>query len=564
VLLIVLAILVTFGPVVRNEFTNWDDQTTIASNPLLRGPVGSSLTHYWKHAEAELYVPLTYTVWTALAKVAPVPSGEVRLPNAAVFHGANVIVHGLAAIMVFLILRRLVREEWAACAGALLFALHPLQTEPVAWASGMKDLLCGLFALIAIWQYVVFAQSDPKNRARLLNYAWAIVAMALALLAKPTAIVIPAMALVVDLLLVKRTLRTAIVSILPMCVLIIPCLIWTKISQPATLGVATAWWAKPLIAGDAIAFYLGKLIAPIALCIDYGRDPAFVIARGGAFVMCLVLATIAITIWRTRSRTLAAASLLIIIGVAPVLGFVPFSFQTRSTVADHYFYLSAFGAAVAGSWVMMRVPRRAGFLGCAVVLGMLGLRSLDQTRHWKDSRTLFEHAVAVNPRSYSGYQDLAVLASYQAELKAAGAMIHAERGNPQASAQCKQEATEQQHRAEEMFAKALALKPGFPFALHSRATFHARFGRHDKAIADLRALVAEFPTLRAVEREQLIEDYSFLGWEYLVTRQPQRAAEAFDQMLLARPNYTPALRGKEKALAMARVTAATRPVAASE
>jgi tetratricopeptide (TPR) repeat protein len=563
VLLIVIATLVTFGPVVRNQFTNWDDQTTIANNARLHGPIGESLSYYWKHSASELYVPVTYTVWTVLAKVAPVPSGEIRLPNAAVFHGASVLVHALAAVMVFLILRRLVREEWAACAGALLFALHPLQAEPIAWASGMKDLLCGMLALVSIWQYVVFAQRDSSDRARWINYAWATVALGLALLAKPTAVVIPAMALVVDVLLVGRPIRVAGKSVLPWIVLLVPCVIWTKFSQPAALGVATAGWAKPLIAGDAIAFYLGKLVAPISLGIDYGRNPEFVLARGGAVAMCLAVAALAIVLWRMRSRELGAAGLLILIGIAPVLGFVPFSFQSRSTVADHYFYLSAFGAAVAAAWVIVHVPRRAGFLGCAIVLGALALRSLDQTRHWKDSRSLFERAVAVNPRSYSGYQDLAVLACNDAELKSAGAQIHADRGNAVEAAKFKEAALQEQRRAETLFAKTLELKPGFPFALHSRATFHARFGRHDKAIADLWALIAEFPNLRAVEREQLIEDYSFLGWEYLVTKRPVLAAEAFEQMLKVRPGFLPALRGREKAMALTQPPA-TRPVAVSD
>src|SRR4029450_12275090 len=96
--------------------------------------------------------------------------------------------------------RRRVRGEWAAAAGALLFALHPVQVEAVAWASGLKDVLCGLFAVAALWQYTAFAQAEETAPARWKHYAVAALCFVAAVLSKPTGVVVPALAAVIDLL----------------------------------------------------------------------------------------------------------------------------------------------------------------------------------------------------------------------------------------------------------------------------------------------------------------------------------------------------------------------------
>src|SRR4051812_9610397 len=146
-----------FAPLCTSEFTWWDDWATIHQNPWLNPPTLATLKHYWSSIAYGLYVPVTYTVWAALAWVARLREpGEQNIQlNPWVFHSANVLVHVASAVFVFLLLRRLVKKEWAAALGALLFALHPVQVETVGWASGMKDLLAGCFGMIALWRYVV-------------------------------------------------------------------------------------------------------------------------------------------------------------------------------------------------------------------------------------------------------------------------------------------------------------------------------------------------------------------------------------------------------------------------
>src|SRR5205823_1230010 len=133
--------------------TTWDDNETLSGNPKLNPPTVASLKSFWTEPQMDLYVPVTYTTWALVANVAREPvqrgagggtggGGAVRGsqldPHA--FHALNLGLHVIAAVAVLLILRDLFRSPAAALIGALLFALHPVQVEPVAWVSGTKDV----------------------------------------------------------------------------------------------------------------------------------------------------------------------------------------------------------------------------------------------------------------------------------------------------------------------------------------------------------------------------------------------------------------------------------------
>jgi hypothetical protein len=113
-----------------------------------------------------------------------------------------------------------------------------------------------------------------------LHYVMATIALVAAMLSKPSAVVIPLFALAVDVVVVRRPWKSALISLAPWIVLVVPCLIWTKAAQPATDVAVAPFWARPVIALDALAFYLGKLLAPTGLTVDYGRTPVHVYASG--------------------------------------------------------------------------------------------------------------------------------------------------------------------------------------------------------------------------------------------------------------------------------------------
>jgi hypothetical protein len=149
-LLLAIVTVITLWPVCTAEFTSWDDTSAISKNPTMLPPTRHSLEVWWTQPTADLWIPITYTTWGAIAAIAQVPGDAGPSLNPYIFHAANLLLHVLAVLVVFELLEILIGKHWPAAAGAALFALHPVQVEPVAWAAGTKDVLYGLLALVAI------------------------------------------------------------------------------------------------------------------------------------------------------------------------------------------------------------------------------------------------------------------------------------------------------------------------------------------------------------------------------------------------------------------------------
>ncbi len=145
--LVVLATLAVFGWTVSFALLDWDDHLNISENRLINPPSLGGLIVLWARPYAGLYVPATYTLWSAEAALAaePATSSAPHPFDARVFHAGNVLLHAANAWLVWLLLARLIGSRWSAAAGALLFALHPLQVESACWVTETKGLLCGLF-----------------------------------------------------------------------------------------------------------------------------------------------------------------------------------------------------------------------------------------------------------------------------------------------------------------------------------------------------------------------------------------------------------------------------------
>src|SRR5207247_1294601 len=118
-------------------------------------------------------------------------------------------------------------------------------------------------------------------------------ALALGMLAKPTAVVTPIIALLLDIGIIRCPIRDVMRCVWPMFLLAVPCVIWTRTAQPESLGAHVPLWLRPLIAADAMAFYLWKLVYPAALGVDYGRNPTAVLASAAVLATWLVPAAIA-------------------------------------------------------------------------------------------------------------------------------------------------------------------------------------------------------------------------------------------------------------------------------
>ena len=434
IVLLLLAIVVTYWPVCTHEFTNWDDNLNVTRNPNLSPPTAKGLLALWIRPYEGLYAPLTYTIWWVVGCLArtdwPDAAGVWLNPN--IFHAANLLLHAAAAVVVYCLLRELTARRWAACAGAALFALHPLQVEPVAWITGLRDVLCGLLSVVALWLYVRFSRLETAQRtathagpngsgerpairrARIL-YIAATAALIGAMLSKPSGITVPALAFVVDWLLLRRSFRKIAIALLPWAA-IAAVFTWVGLiaQPPGESVVASPLWLRPLVAADSLAFYVGKLVLPLRLSPIYAHSLPAVLAGRWIWVTWLVPVGIAAIAWAVRRRApwAAAAAAIFAVALLPVLGLVPFDYQRISTVADRYTYVALLGPAMAVAFALATIPsgRRASrwiVVSCVAALALLAARSFFQTAYWHDSATLFSHALQVAPRSDVAYCNLA-------------------------------------------------------------------------------------------------------------------------------------------------------------
>jgi Tfp pilus assembly protein FimV len=245
----------------------------------------------------------------------------------------------------------------------------------------------------------------------------------------------------------------------------------------------TPAWTRPLIAGHALSVYLQKLVWPNWFAIDEGYPPKRVMQTGWVYVAWIVPAAITagILLYRAGRRPLMAGWIVVLAGVAPVLGLVPFVFQYISTVADRYMYLSMLGVALAGSWLLSRMKPRVAMTVACVLLVALGIRSYLQASTWADSRTVFEHTVRVNPDSFLAQNTLAAILGDEANaMRATGteaALVKADGLYAQ---------------AEEHVDQALRIWPDYYMALKNRAALQLGRGDVDGALRTMQRSVEAY------------------------------------------------------------------------
>ncbi len=419
-LLLVLACAAVFGETGRHGFVRWDDEINVYQNPYLNPVTPAHLAHFWFSAGMgqgadTVYRPVVYTAYALIARVARTApyttDSQMATLDARPFHAANLLLHALNVLLVFGLLRRLTQRDWAAGAGALLFAVHPLQVESVAWVTGLTDLLGAFFSLLALGEHVRFRESG-RRRHRALAALWFLLALG----SNPSAATLPLVALAVDHWLLGRTWREGVRALAWWLPLAGAMILVTRHAEPVTaLAVVVPLPARPLIAGDALAVGMAHLVWPVSLALDYGRSPHAVLGGGWAWLTGLVPLALAALVWRSRPWLKAAAAVYVL-ALLPSLGLIPFRFQAYSTVADRYSYFALLGPALALAGTLAFLPRRlparprlALGTACAGGFLMLGLTSALQVTFWQNSFALFGHAVEVNPRSWVSHFDLGSL-----------------------------------------------------------------------------------------------------------------------------------------------------------
>ncbi len=432
-LAIVLACAAVFGGVAGNGILQWDDRYHTIENPWFDPINQESFARFWREQYGNLFVPVAYNVLAAEIWLTQQATGEARIQHLhpALLQCFKVLLHAASSVMVFVLIRRLVTSDWAAFAAALFFALHPFQAESVAWISETRGLLgsaFGLASILALGRACGTGSAPnrsppialPRGTVSLLeDFAtraswWFIAALlfAAALLSKPATVTIPCIA-AAWLWAAGTPPKRVLLAIAPLLVLAGADVVITRsVQSAAIIPDAPAWWMRPIIASDAVCFYVGRLLWPVGLAPDYGRTPTHVLAEWGSWWgwLALVLAGTGSAgyFWLARrSRVSMAAGAIFVLALLPVMGLSTFHHQVISTVADRYAYLALAGAALGVAVLLSRCNGRAVWMTAWASLLALGVMSFRQVRHWHSDETLWLHTLEVNPRSPVAHNNLA-------------------------------------------------------------------------------------------------------------------------------------------------------------
>ena len=463
---LVLAVLVAYYPAWRGGQL-WDDDAHITSVELQSA---DGLRRIWFELGAtQQYYPVVHSTFWILHKL----WGDATLG----YHIVNIVLHALSAFLVVVILRRLVVP--GAMLAGVLFALHPVHVESVAWMTELKNTLSGVFCLTAALAYLEF----DRHRRRVW-YALAFVLFCLALLSKSVTATLPAVLLVVFWWQRGRlSWKQDVAPLVPFFIAGIAAGLFTAWVERTFIGARGAEFhlsllERLLIAGRAPWFYLAKLIWPVNLIFVYPRwqiDPA--VWWQYLYAIGLVAAVVLLWRFRTTSRAPLAAVLIFCGTLVPALGFVnvfPFRY---SFVADHFQYLASIPMlALAAAGVALLVPRVAAaerqtrVFALLVLIPGAGLGGLTwhQSRQYISAEVLYRETIARNPSAWMAYNNLGA-------LKVTGT-------------------SEDLAEAASLLQTSVRLYPGNAEAHNNLGVAYQRMGRYDDAAREHQEALRLFPT----------------------------------------------------------------------
>jgi tetratricopeptide (TPR) repeat protein len=386
-----------FLPTVRYSFLNYDDNTYVYDNPHITGGVTwSGVRWALTHAHSENWHPLT-----SLSHMLDCQIWDVRPAG---HHLTNVLLHTVAVLLCFLVLSRMTGSIRRSAAVAALFAIHPLRVESVAWVSERKDVLSGVFFMLTLAAYLRYTR-----RRSVLNYALVVLCFAAGLLSKPTLVTLPFVLLLLDYWPLRRfeadrSARTAFrlfVEKLPLLALSLGSAVATIVAQDQALLSIDRMPLTVRLANALLSYgvYLKQMFWPANLAVFYPlAPPSLHFGKIVAAALLLVVCT-AGAVALARRRPYIAVGWFWYLGVLiPMIGIIQVGAQSH---ADRYSYLSQIGLYIAlvGAIADVRLPsrwrRRALSTAAISIILALAFVARSQARVWRDSESLWRHALDV-------------------------------------------------------------------------------------------------------------------------------------------------------------------------
>jgi len=538
-LMIVIAVTaVAYAPSLSNGFTFWDDDLYVTRNPKIMDISPQNITEALTTFQLGFYHPLTILSFMGefyFFRLNPLP-----------YHATNLILHLCNSALVFWLIYLLSGKDIAALVTALLFGIHPLHVESVAWIAERKDVLSAFFFLGTLILYLLY-----RKTARSRYFVLSLIVFILSFMAKPMGIMLPFILFLFDYL-DKRVLdKKALIEKIPFFAITGFFAIVTFIAEKQIGAInregPIASWDNLFIGCHALFFYMKQMVWPLHLSSVYppppqinGRLPLF-------FLLSPVIALgliILIVFLRKRSRIITFGLLFYIVMLLPVLQFIPI---TWTIAADRYTYLPLIGLFYIGGefiqilYAQLSRPTRVAF---AIILSfaVIGLASLTWQRctTWKDSVSLWADVIKKYPGFILGYLNRGYALAEKGELDHAIADYdqalridpnHAGVYNNRGSAQAKKGNFDQ---AVADYSISLQLEPNNPNAHNNRGNIYLAIKEYDRAIADFTQALA-VKTWHIKDFKNRASIHNNRGYAHALKGDLDRALADYDEALKYNP-----------------------------
>jgi tetratricopeptide (TPR) repeat protein len=517
--------LLVFWQVRNFDFVKYDDHVYVYENPhVLNGLTEDGVIWAFTTNRSANWHPLT---WLSLML-----DCQLFGTNPGWIHLINVLLHLANTLLIFAVLKKMTGALWPSAFVAAAFAIHPMHVESVAWIAERKDVLSTFFLLLTLAAYAGYV-----SRPSVFRYIAALAAFALGLMAKPMLVTLPFVLLLLDYWPLNRLMPQTVAAsgrqrrksvpaadknptLYRIIIEKVPFFALSVISSVVTFLVQRSGGAVSNIdivsLNDRIANvflsyaeYIGKMVCPQNLAVFYPFSAAGSIPFWQVAMCALLLFGISFFMVRLgrNQRYLLLGWFWFVGTLIPVIGLVQVGGQAY---ADRYTYIPYIGLFIIIAWglpeLLSKWPQRKIVLGiaAAMVLTAMGIGTYRQVSYWKNSFTLFTHAVEVTPNNWLAYNNLGAeyddLGRYQDAI--------------------------------ESFKQAIRIKLDYAEAHNNLGFAYGKLGRYQDAVE------AHKQTIRI--KPDLAEAHCNLGNAYGKLGRYQESIEAYKQAIRIKPDFAEA------------------------
>ena len=523
---IIVLCFIIYGPSLANGFI-WDDDAYVHKNPVLTSP--TAVKDIWFSYKTPQYYPLVFTSFLiehALWGFKPFG-----------YHLVNLLLHIINALLVFTLVRKF--SPKLAFFTAVIFAIHPIQVETVAWITERKNLLGLLFFLLATLSYLRFEEKKKKA-----DYIASLALFTCALLSKSVAVCFVAVPLLYQWWKENRITLQKILVTLPFAAIGILSAVNTIYLELYRVGAKwDTWTLAPLgrliLSARILFFYAYKLLVPFRFIFFY---PRWQVDAGQWWQWLFLAAAVGLLVFLVKARRrlgrgALALFLFYIISIFPALGFFNVYPMKYSYVADHFSYLStpALILLLAGAFSRIKTPKPLLPPLFIIMIIFLSVKALSLTASYKDEMTLWLDTVKKNPDAWMAYNNLGILYKDQERIgESMAAYTKAIEINPEYENTYYNLGNlyihlKQHHKAVEFYQKAIDLNPNYAQCYNNLGNAYKDTGRIDEAIDSYKKAIRLNPHYAMA--------MSNLGVAYLNKGQRDTAIELFEKAIALDPIY---------------------------